>query len=255
MNTMNYPILTSSLFALLLAPCGAVVVANYDLTTITDPNESTETFLSASVDTDTDSTASDITSPATHNDGAVHPEFGDVYNNGGNQAIGWSARGNNPAQTFSINLPIDTYFSFDVSAVGGATLNLSSLSVLTGVSTSLGNLTAFDYTLSYSTDGTTYFSAGTVAAGTNPGDAATISANGTATATISYDLSGIGALQGITGTAYFRLDPVASGNQNGVQSQRAGFIDNLVVNATVIPEPTTSLLGFLGLLGVFRRRR
>lgn len=254
---MRLRFLTTPLALALLASAHATVVANYNFTAIDDLNESTSTFLSASIDADAGSTASDMTSPATHNGGVVHPEFGDVFNNAGNQAIGWSARGNNPAQAFSIVNPVDTFFSFSVAAEGGHALDFETISLVTGVATTLGNLTAFDYTLSYSTDGASFLPVATVVAGTNPGEAATIPVNGTATAAISFDLSGVTALQDVTGIAYFQLDPVASGNQNGVQSQRAGFIDDLVVNAdvTVVPEPAVGLLGALGLLALHRRRR
>lgn len=237
----------------------SAIVAQYDFASVTDPNESTETFISSSVDTDTNSLASDVTSPSTHNSGAVNPEFGDIDNHGSSQGIGWSTRGNNPDQTFAIVNPIDTYVSFNVAAQGGATLDFSSLSVLTGIFATLGNTTANDYTLSYSTDGTNFTTGATILAGTNSGEAATVSGGGTDTATISFDLSGITALQGVTGTASFRLDPVASSGsaENGTSSQRAGFIDDVIVNAdvTVVPEPATTLLGALGLLAMLRRRR
>jgi hypothetical protein len=242
----------------------ATVVANYNFTSIIDTSEATETFLSPSTDTDTNSLASDITSPSTdftstaHTATRVNPEFGDVFNNGGNQAIGWSARANNPAQDFNVFLPSNTYFSFNIAAQGGATLDFTSITLLTGTFNTLGsNITAYDYTLSYSTDGTNFTTGSTILAGNNSGDAARLSGNGTATATISFDLSSITALQGVVDTAYFRVDPIASSgaSQNGVQAQRAGFIDDVVVNATVIPEPSAALLGGLGLLALLRRRR
>jgi hypothetical protein len=251
-----------SLIALLasVAVARAATVAHYDFSVIDDANESTNTFLSASIDTEPGSLASDITSPATHNGGLVHPEFGDIYDNAGNQAVGWSARGNNPAQNFSIILPIDTYFSFNVAAGPGATLGFSTLSLLTGVSTTLAaTTTANDYTLSYSLDGVTFSPVGTVLAGAGATEAATLTGVGSATATISFDLSGVAALQGVTGTAYFELDPVAAAgsSQNGVMSQRGGFMDDLVVEATVtvVPEPTVAMLGGLGLLVLLLQRR
>lgn len=245
--------------AILLLPAvaHAAAVANYDFTSVTDPNESTETFLSASIDTNFGSVASDITSPATHDGGAVHPEFGDPFDNGGDQTIGWSARGSNPSQTFGINTPIDTYFSFNVAAVPGASLSFTSLTLTTGVTQSLTGTTAYDYTLTYSIDGINFAPVATIAAGGSSGDAATQSAAGITTADISFDLSGLTPLQDFAGTAYFQLEPVAASGaaQNGVLSQRGGFIDDLVVNATVVPEPTAAALGLLGALGLLRRRR
>jgi hypothetical protein len=242
----------------------SAIVAQFDFASIIDVNETSSTFLSSSVDAETNSLASDITSPSTdytstaHTATRVNPEFGDIYNNGGDQAVSWTARANNPVQDFGVFLPIDTYFSFNVAAESGATIDFSSLSLLTGVYRTISGTTANDYTLSYSTDGTNFVLGTTILAGTNAGEAATIAVNGVATATITFDLSGITALQGITGTAYFQIDPVAAAgsSQNGSGSQRGGFIDDVVVNATVtIPEPTVALLGSIGLLGLLRRRR
>jgi hypothetical protein len=189
----------------------------------------------------------------------VHPEFGDIYNNAGNQAVGWSARGNNPANNFSIIAPIDTYFSFSLGAGPRATLDFSSLFLLTGVFSTLTGTTANDYTLSYSLDGISFSPVGTILAGVGANEAATFTGAGSATAAISFDLSTVAALQGVTGTAYFQLDPVAAAgsSQNGAATQRAGFIDDVVVDATVtvVPEPTVAMLGGLGLLALLLRRR
>lgn len=236
----------------------AAVIANYDFTVIDDADESTTTFTSSSIDTEANSAATDITSPSTHNGGVVNPEFGDAFDNAGNQAVGWSKRANNPEQTFAIVNPIDTYFSFSASADSGYQIDLSAgaLTVLTGTFSTLGSFTAADFTLFYSTDGSAFSLVETIGSGTNPGDAATVTGAGTATAGISFDLSGL-----TTTTAtdfYFRLDPTATAASgvNGVMTQRAGFVDDVVLNGTVIPEPAT--LGMMALLGggiLFVRRR
>ncbi|MGB0992857.1 MAG: PEP-CTERM sorting domain-containing protein [Akkermansiaceae bacterium] len=248
------------LTCLAASPSYGAVLAQYDFAAVTDANETTETFLSSSIDTNANTTASDITSPATHNSGAVHPEFGDIFNNGGNQAIGWSGRGNNPAQNFAIVMPIDTFISFDVNILSSH--NLTSLTVLTGVHLTLNNTTnAYDYTLNYSTDGTNFFSAGTIVSGGGANQAATVTTTTpdlTETAGISFDLSGVAALQGVSGQVYFQLDPVASAGsgQNGVMSQRAGFVDDVVLNGTAVPEPSsTALLGLGGLALILRRKK
>ncbi len=238
----------------------ADLIADYNFTTITDPNENTETFLSSSVDTSGISNASVMTSPSTdftstaHTTTRVNPEFGDVYNNAGNQAIGWSARSNNPATDFGVYLPVNTFFTFNnVSVVGP--LSYETLTVDTGVFNTLGNLTAYDYTLSYSLDNVSFSVVSTINSGAGPNQAATITANGTAVRNISFDLSAIGNQ---SGTVFFRLDPIASTGafQNGAQSQRAGFIDNVQLFATPVPEPSSILLlSGLFTAGLFRRRK
>ncbi|BCX46121.1 hypothetical protein HAHE_00290 [Haloferula helveola] len=230
--------------ALLLAwpLANAEIVANYDLATITDDNpEVAETFLSPSIDAEPNSVASDLTSPSTHGDdasvpvGTINPEFGDPLNNGGNPAIGWSGRGINPAAGFSIYSPVDTDFTFDLTPNALSDLEFTSLSLTAGVFSGIGGTTAYDYTLLYSLDGSVFTPVATVAAGTNPGDAPIITTSTTATATISFDLTGVVDLQSQAGQVYFKLDvePAAGASTNGVQSQRAGFIDDLTVEATV----------------------
>lgn len=251
---MKKTIITLAIGSLLAGSAQATVMAEYDFSNITDDaDESTVTFLAASVDSNIDTTASDITSPATHNGGAVHPEFGDAFNGG----IGWSGRGINPAAGFGIISPIDTYFTFNVTIAAG--YNLTSFDALTGVESTIGGTTAYDYTLSYSLDGSSFTGVGTVISGINAGEAATLSISGTDTGAISYDLSGVSALQGVSGQIYFRLDPAvsASGSStNGVMSQRAGWVDDVVVNGTVVPEPSSAaLLGLGGLALILRRRK
>lgn len=235
----------------------AAIIAQYDLATINnDTDESATTFTSPSIDSNADSSASVLTSPSTHNGGQPNPEFGDALNNSGNQAIGWSARGNNPSQNFAITLPIDTFVSFDVTL--SSAYDLDTLTLDTGVFTTLNNRTGYDYTASYSLDGTTFTPISTITAGNNVGDAALITANGTDVKNISFDLSGIAPLQGFSGQAFFQIDPVntTGGNQNGVQSQRAGFVDNVTLNGTAVPEPSsTALLGLGGLALILRRRK
>lgn len=238
----------------------ATVIANYDFTAITDPNDNTETFLSSSIDTEANSAAADITSPATHNGGAVNPEFGEKYDNSGDQAVGWSKRANNPLQTYQIVNPIDTYFTFSVSAGSGYQIDLGAgaLTLLTGTYSGLSNTTACDFMLYYSTDGVAFTLAETIGSGTSPGDAATVTGNGTVTAGISFDLSGLATT--VATDFYFRLDPVATAGsaQNGTITQRAGFIDDVVLDGTVsvIPEPgTLGLVASFGACILFVRRK
>jgi len=250
---MKKTILILAIGSLAVGVTQAAVVAQYDFSNITDDgDESTVTFLAASVDSNADTTASQITSPATHNGGVVHPEFGDALNNG----IGWSGRGINPAANFGIIAPIDTYFSFDITIAIG--YNLTSFDALTGVASTIGGTTAYDYTLSYSFDGTSFTDIGTVVSGVNAGESATLSGNGSDTGAIGYDLTGVAALQGVSGQVYFRLDPtVGSGTStNGVMAQRGGWVDDVVVNGTVVPEPSSAvLLGLGGFALILRRRK
>jgi hypothetical protein len=72
---------------------------------------------------------------------------------------------------------------------------------------------------------------------------------------LSFDLSSIGVVT--DNTVQFLLDPVSTGGANGAASQRSIGFGNFNVNATVtvVPEPGSSAMVGVAVMGVFRRRR
>jgi len=91
--------------------------------------------------------------------------------------------------------------------------------------------------IAYSTNGSTYTDFGSAY---NP-------ATSFGTTIYSFDFSTISALDGAA-TAYFRI--TLSGATSNAGNNR---IDN--IQLTAVPEPGFALLGGLGILGIFRRRR
>ncbi|QDS89650.1 hypothetical protein EC9_38500 [Rosistilla ulvae] len=195
-----------------------------------------------STDTNALTIASSITSQAT---GPHSGSFGFMSTPAGavSPALVWSAIGEREPST--------TYFEFDIDlAVGTSAVSFESLHFDAFVADTLGNTTAFDYNLYWSTDG---FST-TIGSGAGPSISGTGAQN--TTSPLNFDLSGLAPQ---SSTVTFRLDPVfASGSsENGAGSQRRGAIDNVTLNGTAtaaVPEPSTLILCSLaGVFGIFRR--
>jgi hypothetical protein len=68
--------------------------------------------------------------------------------------------------------------------------------------------------------------------------------------TVTLDISSLGE---ISGAVTYRVVMTNIGGTNGTGGQRGGRIDDVTLSA--IPEPSTALLGGLGLLTLLRRRR
>lgn len=92
--------------------------------------------------------------------------------------------------------------------------------------------------------------------------ASIVSVDGTLATTSARDVSApvildISTLGTQTGNLTLRVVMKNIGGTNGVFGQREGTMDNLVLNGTLspIPEPSTAILGGLGLLALLRRRR
>ncbi|MBK1825961.1 beta strand repeat-containing protein [Haloferula rosea] len=85
----------------------------------------------------------------------------------------------------------------------------------------LGGTVSVDWTLYYSMDGGSSWTALTTQAGT-------ASAGGTATVPLSWDLTSIGSR---TTAVDFALDPVSTGSTNGSDGQRHVGVDNLIITA------------------------
>lgn len=141
----------------------------------------------------------------------------------------------------------DSFLFFDISfAPGAASVTYEQLTVDVFIGKTLGGAgaTQYDYSLFSSIDGFT-----SPIDGLKVGPSIAGAGNQSATASITFDLSGL-ATQSTTTT--FRLDPrLTTGSaSNGNGTQRFGGVDNIALTGTVaVPEPSAFLS--LSLLAVF----
>jgi hypothetical protein len=144
-----------------------------------------------------------------------------------------------------------TWITFTVSATGANTLDFTG-QVATAETfaegTGLGGSVSADWTLYFSLDGGSSWSA----LGTETGASIGGSGGESSATAVGWALSGIGASQT---TVDFILDATSTGSTNGNVSQRGVAVGNFEVNAVIVPEPAVSLLGAFGLLALLRRRR
>jgi hypothetical protein len=160
-------------------------------------------------------------------------------------ATAWSSpSGNGSSNAWSANnWLLGDYYQFTVSSVGFQNITIAYDQV--GSATGPGH---FDF--EYSTDGSTFTPVGSIynvvsSPSWNPN-----TASGAATQSFSYDLSLITALNNLS-TAYFRIvdqSATTGGAVNGgnVGTGGTGRVDNFIVNATPVPEPSTIALAVLG---------
>lgn len=144
-----------------------------------------------------------------------------------------------------------TWMSFTITPGAGINLDFSGNSATVDTYANqggLGGTVSADWTLYFSTDGGTSWTS----LGTNAGAATTGGNQNIGPVALSWDLSAIGSQ---TSAIDLIIDPVSTAATNGNVAQRGVSFDNLVVNADVIPEPSSSLLGLLGLSLALRRRR
>jgi hypothetical protein len=136
------------------------------------------------------------------------------------------------------------YFSVTISASNiGETLDLSSVTFLLG--------TTHDNTTSFTTEAFLQSSVG----GFGTGNPTITGSNTTRTSTTSgfngtaatFDLTSFSDVSSIT----FQIRFADNLDQNGKLTR----IDDFTLNGTVVPEPSTALLGGLGMLALLRRRR
>ena len=207
------------LLAALISPTGSALAQ-----TTTVANYTFDDSSLSSSDSDTNSTASDITDNPT---GTNSTEFGRrvSVSTGGTPATSianaWSARSENNAN--------DTFFSFTITPASGATMTFDALNFDAKVQSTLGGLTAFNYNLYWSVDDFT----AAIGNATGPSQ---VGAGQLDYTPLSMDLSALAAL---TAAVTFRLDPVSAGWVNGALSQRRGAIDNVVLTVlTPTPTPT-----------------
>lgn len=212
----------------------AAVIAQYDMTTL---NISGTESTSPDVASSTALTAGDFTENLTG--GTAQGEFGiqntSLIPDGVN---GLSARSMNGGA-------VNPWWEFTITPNAGTTIDLTTMTLDAGIGLTLSN-SNWDYDVSWSVDsyGTTI--------GTFDGPSGT---NTTVVSTgLSIDLS---SLPTQSSAFTIRVSPNRVSGTNGAASQRAGWVDNVTLNAdvTAIPEPSTALLGGLGLMLLLRKRR
>jgi hypothetical protein len=169
----------------------------------------------------------------------------------------WSSpSGNGSSNAWSANnWTLGDYYQFTASSVGFQNITISYDQV--GSGTGPGH---FDF--EYSTDGSTFFPVGSIYNVVSTPTWNPNTASGAATESFSYDLSLITALNNLS-TMYFRIvdQSVTTGGSisgGNVGTGGTGRVDNFIINATPVPEPSTIALAILGgtacLLGIRRRR-
>jgi len=161
-----------------------------------------------------------------------------------------SPAGNGSAKSFSSNTwAVGDYYQFQVAttALQGIAISWDQTSSNTGPR---------DFTLQYSTDGSSFsdFASYSVLANGAPNTPWSATSARNAAFTLSYDLSAITGLDN-QATVYFRLadNSTVSANAGVVAAGGTDRVDNVTVST--VPEPlTASLLLVGGLMGLIRRR-
>ena len=234
MNIMKYSIVF--LASLAVGSAQAAVVAQYDmadLAVVSGQNSST-----SDVAGNLNVTASGFEENLTG--GTLAAEFGRADS-------GLVPAGVNGISARSMNSsPSNPWWEFTVTPLGGATLDLTTLTLDAGAADTIATTTNWDYDVSTTVGGLG------VTIGTFDGPSTT-GAEVVSTG-LSVDLS---ALASQTSAFTIRITPNRISGTNGAASQRAGWIDNVTLNATVtpVPEPSSAALLGLGGLALIRRRR
>jgi hypothetical protein len=167
-----------------------------------------------------------------------------------------SPTGNGSAHSFSSNVwAVGDYYQFGVS-----TLGMDSIVVSWDQASS--NTGPRDFTLAYSTNGTSFtdFASYSVLANASPNATWNSSGAPKSIYSFAYDLSGVSALNN-QGTVYFRLVDAsttpAGSTYTAVQTGGTDRVDNFTVSGVAaVPEPETYalMLAGLGLVGGIARR-
>jgi hypothetical protein len=155
-------------------------------------------------------------------------------------------RSNNTSSTEATALTNTEYHTVTISAAPGFSLSLSDVTFFLGHTTD--NNTSFTSTAVLSSSVDSFATAITGTGGISRTTAVTTSSAYNASAA-SFDLSGA-AYQGLASIT-FRLTVFDNLNENGKLTR----LDNFTLNGDVIPEPSSALLGGLGMLLLLRRRR
>lgn len=233
MKTKQLALIATAMFSF-TAGSHAAVLASYDFTT----GVTAQTIAASSADADV--MAGNFSAVGTYSTNVGISSAGNAYLRSTTTA---SSQANALTALASGS---NDYFQVTISADPGMTLNLTSLTF--GMSAqnnnSGGNFTS-TAVLSSNVNGF-----GTAILGT--GGITKTAAQSTSTVytpLASYDLSGA-QYQGLS-TITFRLTVFDSINDNGDLSR----FDDFTLNGAVVPEPSSALLGGLGILLILRRRR
>lgn len=235
----SYAAVAALLTTCLPASAAISIIAQYDMSTsrAVAGNQSTSADVAANVNVTAGGFTENLTS------GAASGEFGVT-------GSGLVPAGANGLSSRSLNTsPTNPWWEFTVTPQSGVGVKLATITLDAGAATTLAGSFRWDYDV--------YWSGDSFASklGTFTGPTATGTAGTPSTLTgLSVDLS---SLAEQTAAFTIRIAPNRVTGTNGATSQRAGWIDNVTLNAdvTVVPEPSAVLLGSLGLAGFFRRRR
>lgn len=227
-----------------ISPAHAAIVASYDMTPLnitgtqsTSPNDASLVGV----------TAGGFTENLTG--GTAQSEFGI-------QNIGFIPAGSNGASARSMNAsPANPWWQFTITPDAGYSLQFTSMVLDAGVQSGLPDATNWDYNVFWSVDNFITL------LGTFDGPSIGGIGGPSVTTGLTVDLSSLATqLSPVT----FRITPNRVSGTSGGVGQRAGWIDNVVLNgtasstSTAVPEPSSLVMeitGLFALTGVWRIRK
>lgn len=239
-----------SILGLFSAGSQAAVLATYEFTGGSLTPTLTATATSNGI------TVSDLSGAATYNDGDGDLDLKDA-NNAAVQGADTAHTGTGAAITAS------NWMTFSVSIPSGVTIDLDTISFEIGVDNFWGNGSPGGHMsrVFSSIDGTDAVSDDTIGrvgflGGSNntdrPIETQTLGLSDP-TGNINNGANVTGDdFQGLTNTTVTFYLPWIDNSSSGT---RAVILDDIVINGTIIPEPSTALLSGLAFLGLLRRRR
>jgi hypothetical protein len=236
MNATRHPVFALAAFAVmgLSAASQAAVLASYNFTT----GATTQTIAATAVDPG-------VTAGLFSANGVYSTNIG-ISASGNAYLRSTTSEATQALVLADMAVPQDEYFQVTISADAGMVLNLTSLTFFLGHTTD--NATSFTSTAVLSSNVNGFGTAITGAGGISRTTAATTGSAFNATEA-TFDLSAP-TYQGRS-TITFRLALYDDRNENGKITR----FDDFTLNGTVIPEPSSALLGVLGFLALLHRHR